>query len=87
MKKVKDRILEFIAVAKLKNQIKGKNILMVGPPGVGKTSIASSIAKALNREFIRISLGGESDVAILKGHRRTYIGAYPGKLVQALKTA
>jgi ATP-dependent Lon protease len=86
MQKVKERILEFIAVAKLRNKIKGKNILMVGPPGVGKTSIASSIAKCLNREFIRISLGGESDVAILKGHRRTYIGAYPGKLVQALKT-
>lgn len=87
MKKVKDRILEFIAVAKLRNKVKGKNILLVGPPGVGKTSIASSIAKCLNREFIRISLGGESDVAILKGHRRTYIGSYPGKLVQALKTA
>lgn len=87
MSKVKERILEFIAVAKLKNEIKGKNILMVGPPGVGKTSIARSIAESLNREFIRISLGGESDVAILKGHRRTYIGAYPGKLVQALKTA
>lgn len=62
-------------------------MLLVGPPGVGKTSIASSIAECLNREFIRISLGGETDVALLKGHRRTYIGAYPGKLVQALKTS
>ena len=87
MEKVKERILEFIAVAKLKNEVKGKNLLLVGPPGVGKTSIASSIAECLGREFIRISLGGESDVAILKGHRKTYIGAYPGKLVQAFKTA
>lgn len=87
MEKVKERILEFIAVAKLKKEIKGKNILLVGPPGVGKTSIASSIAESLGREFIRISLGGETDVALLKGHRRTYIGAYPGKLVQGLKTA
>ena len=86
MEKVKERILEFIAVAKLRNKIKGKNILLVGPPGVGKTSIASSIARCLNREFFRISLGGETDVALLKGHRKTYIGAYPGKLVQALKT-
>lgn len=86
MEKVKQRILEFIAVHKLKNDIKGRNILLVGPPGVGKTSIASSIAKCLGRKFVRISLGGESDVALLKGHRRTYIGAYAGKLVQALKT-
>ena len=85
MEKVKERILEFIAVSKLRGGIKGKNILLVGPPGVGKTSIASSIARCLNREFVRISLGGESDVSLLKGHRKTYLGAYPGKLVQALK--
>jgi ATP-dependent Lon protease len=87
MEKIKERILEFIAVGNLKNSIKGKNVLLVGPPGVGKTSIAASIAKCLNREFVRISLGGESDVALLKGHRKTYIGAYPGKLVKALKEA
>lgn len=87
MEKVKEKILEFIAVSKLRKTTKGKNLLLVGPPGTGKTSIASSIAKCLNREFVRISLGGESDVALIKGHRKTYIGAYPGKLVMALKQA
>lgn len=87
MDKVKEKILEFIAVSRLRNSTKGKNILLVGPPGVGKTSIASSIARCLGREFVRISLGGESDVALIKGHRKTYIGAYPGKLVMALKQA
>lgn len=87
MDKVKDKILEFIAVSKLRQTTKGKNILLVGPPGTGKTSIASSIAKCLGREFVRISLGGESDVSLIKGHRKTYIGAYPGKLVMALKQA
>lgn len=87
MEKVKKKILEFIAVSKIRGSVKGKNLLLVGPPGVGKTSIASSIARCLDREFVRISLGGESDVAVIKGHRKTYIGAYPGKLVKALKQA
>lgn len=87
MDKVKEKILEFIAVSKLRKTTKGKNLLMVGPPGTGKTSIASSIARCLGREFVRISLGGEGDVALIKGHRKTYIGAYPGKLVMALKQA
>jgi len=77
--------LEFIAVSSLRGNVKGKSILLTGPPGVGKTSIASSIAKCLGRKFFKISLGGESDVAIIKGHRRTYLGSYPGKIVQALK--
>lgn len=87
MEKVKKKILEFIAVSKIRGSVKGKNLLLVGPPGVGKTSVASSIARCLDREFVRISLGGESDVAVIKGHRKTYIGAYPGKLVKALKQA
>lgn len=85
MAEVKERILEFIAVSKLKGSLTGKILLLHGPPGVGKTSLASSIAKAMKRSFYRISLGGESDSSVLKGHRKTYIGAYPGKLVSALK--
>jgi len=82
---VKKRILEFIAVSQLKGSVQGKIICLAGPPGVGKTSIAKSIASSLNRKFFRFSVGGLSDVAELKGHRRTYIGAMPGKAVQALK--
>ncbi|KAJ2125867.1 ATP-dependent Lon protease pim1 [Coemansia sp. RSA 720] len=82
---VKQRILEFIAVGKLRGAVQGKILCFVGPPGVGKTSIGKSIARALGREFYRFSVGGLTDVAEVKGHRRTYVGAMPGKVVQALK--
>ncbi|CAG99507.1 ATP-dependent Lon protease PIM1 [Kluyveromyces lactis] len=85
MKDVKDRILEFIAVGKLLGKVDGKIICFVGPPGVGKTSIGKSIARSLNRQFFRFSVGGMTDVAEIKGHRRTYIGALPGRVIQALK--
>lgn len=85
MKDVKDRILEFIAVGKLLGKVDGKIICFVGPPGVGKTSIGKSISRALNRQFFRFSVGGMTDVAEIKGHRRTYIGALPGRIIQALK--
>ncbi|KAG5178612.1 putative lon protease [Tribonema minus] len=84
---IKQRILEFIAVGKLRGTVHGKILCFAGPPGVGKTSIGQSIARALNREFFRFSVGGLTDIAEIKGHRRTYVGAMPGKLIQALKTS